>query len=108
RLYDAERRSREALAILATIGAHLASSLDVAAALRTLAELVVPAVADQCIIDLLHDDGSITRQALVHVDPSARGAAAVMERYPPRLEDDTPVAKALRSGELQLVERVAS
>jgi len=44
RLYDAERRSRQALGILASIGEHLARSLDSEAALRTLAELAVPAI----------------------------------------------------------------
>ena len=102
RLYDAERRSREALAVLASIGEHLARSLDPDAALRTLAELVVPAVADQCVVDLVRG-AAIERRALVHADPALQEAARTLERFAPDIASDTPVAVAIREGETQLV-----
>ena len=101
-LYDAERRSREALAVLASIGEHLARSLDPDAALRTLAELVVPAVADQCVVDLVHSTG-IERRAIVHADPALQDAARALERFAPEVGSDTPVAVAIREGRTQLV-----
>ncbi len=52
RLYDAEHRAREALGLLATVGERLAGTLDPDDALRTLASLVVPAISDQCVVDL--------------------------------------------------------
>jgi GAF domain-containing protein len=102
RLYDAERRSREALAILASIGEHLARSLDPDAALRTLAELAVPAIADQCIVDLVRGD-HIERRALIHADPDLQEAARVLEQFAPDIASETPVAVAIRLGETQLV-----
>ena len=102
RLYDAERRSREALAVLASIGEHLARSLDPDAALRTLAELAVPAVADQCVVDLVRGDG-IERRALVHADPALQDAARTLEHFAPDIASDTPVAVAIREGRTQLV-----
>jgi GAF domain-containing protein len=102
RLYDAERHSREALAVLASIGEHLARSLESDAALRTLAELVVPAVADQCVVDLVHGS-SIERRALVHSDPALQEAARALERFAPDIASDTPVAVAIREGKTQLV-----
>jgi GAF domain-containing protein len=102
RLYDAERRSRRALAVLASIGEHLARSLEPEAALRTLAELAVPAVADQCVLDLVRGD-RIERRALVHADPSLQEAARTLEDFAPEMSSDTPVAVAIREGVTQLV-----
>jgi GAF domain-containing protein len=102
RLYDAERKSRQALAVLASIGEHLARSLDPDAALRTLAELAVPAIADQCVVDLVRGD-RIERRALVHADPALQEAARTLEGFAPEISSDTPVAVAIREGRTQLV-----
>jgi serine phosphatase RsbU (regulator of sigma subunit)/PAS domain-containing protein len=102
RLYDAERRSREALAVLASIGEHLARSLEADSALRTLAELAVPAVADQCVVDLVRGD-RIERRALVHADPALQEAARTLEQFAPDIASTTPVAVAIREGKTQLV-----
>jgi serine phosphatase RsbU (regulator of sigma subunit)/PAS domain-containing protein len=102
RLYDAERRSRQALAMLASISEHLARSLEPEAALRTLAELAVPAVADQCILDLVRGD-RIERRALVHADPALQEATRTLEQFAPDITSDTPVAVAIREGVTQLV-----
>ena len=103
RLYDAERRSREALSILASIGEHLARSLEPDAALRTLAELAVPSVADQCVVDLVRGD-RIERRALVHADPALQEAARTLEQFAPEIGSETPVAVAIREGATQLVQ----
>jgi PAS domain S-box-containing protein len=106
RVYDAERRSRDALALLAAIGEQLARSLEPGAALRTLADLVVPQLADQCVVDLV-SGGVVERLVVVNADPAVQAAARVMERYPPELGNDTPVALAIRTGTPQLVESTA-
>jgi serine phosphatase RsbU (regulator of sigma subunit)/PAS domain-containing protein len=102
RVNDAERRGRSALALLASIGEQLARSLEPDAALRTLADLVVPALADQCVIDLVSGE-EVRRLVVVNADPEVQQAARVMERYPPALETDTPVAVAIRTGVPQVV-----
>ncbi|MDX6542086.1 MAG: hypothetical protein QOI71_3696 [Gaiellales bacterium] len=103
RVYDAERRGRGALGLLAAIGEQLARSLEPDAALLTLADLVVPKLADQCVVDLVEND-AVRRLVVVNADPEVQAAARVMERYPPALGSETPVAVAIRTGEPQLVE----
>ena len=102
RLYDAEHRARESLAVLAHVGEHLQGSLDPEETLRTFASLVVPAVADQCVVDLLVD-GAIRRLVAVHADPAVQEAARDLERSSPDLNSDTPVAVAIRTRQTQNV-----
>ena len=47
----------------------LASSLDYAKTLNTVAHLAVPDLADLCVIDVLRDDGTIDRVA-AHASPA--------------------------------------
>ena len=102
RVHDAERRGRGALGLLAAIGEQLARSLEPGQALGTLADLVVPTLADQCIVDIVTGD-EVRRLVVVNADPEVHEAALVLERYPPLLTGDTPVAVAIRTGEPQLV-----
>ncbi len=106
RVYDAERRGRGALGLLAAIGEQLARSLEPDAALRTLADLVVPDLADQCVVDIMEDDG-VRRLVVVNADPEVHEAARVMEQYAPDLSSETPVAVAIRTGEPQVVASTA-
>lgn len=62
-LYQTERRVREQLTVLAEAGRVLASSLDVDEILAEVAHLVVPALADGCMIDLTLEDGTVRRIA---------------------------------------------
>ncbi|HET6315272.1 MAG TPA: ATP-binding protein, partial [Chloroflexota bacterium] len=72
-------------------GSHiLASSLETETTLQGLANLVVPAVADWCAIDVRGTDGLVVRMAQV---PHAAG-----EPGPPS-DSVYPVARVLRSGE---------
>ena len=91
-----------ALGLLAAVGEQLARSLEPDAALRTLADLVVPAFADQCVVDLVSGE-NVRRLVVVNANPEVHEAARVMERYPPALESETPVAVAIRSGVPQVV-----
>src|SRR3954470_9414039 len=63
----AEREERRA-AFLATAGQELASSLDYEHAIATLARLIVPNIAEICVIDLAESDGSLRRAAVAHRD----------------------------------------
>ncbi len=106
RVYDAERRARSALGLLAAIGEQLARSLEPDAALRTLADLVVPTLADQCVVDLVSGE-DVRRLVVVNADPEVQEAARVMEQYPPALASETPVAVAIRTGVPQVVASTA-
>ncbi len=53
---------------MAGAGQELASSLDYEHAIATLARLIVPNIADICVIDLSEPDGSLRRAAVSHRD----------------------------------------
>jgi signal transduction histidine kinase len=100
RLYEAERASRERLAFIAEASELLASSMAYELTLARLARLTVPRLADWCTIDMVDEDGSIERLAVVHQDPQkVRLAHELQERYPPRPDDAHGVAYVIRTGE---------
>ena len=69
----AEReRQREAarVAFLARVAETLARSLDYETTLKGIAALTVPHLADWCAVDILREDGEVSRVAVEHVDPS--------------------------------------
>lgn len=55
---------------LAEASEILAGSLDYETELERVARLTVPALADWCVVDLLAEDGSLHRLAVVHRDPT--------------------------------------
>jgi PAS domain S-box-containing protein len=84
RLYQDEREARQRLALLAEAGRVLSSSLDVDELVARVAELVVPELAEVCIIDLREDDGTVRRVATTGRDAQL---AAAFERHGPQPDD---------------------
>ena len=110
RLYESECTARETaeaagarLALLADATRALTSSLELDVMLGDLARLVVPAIADGCLVELVDHEGSLRRTAMA----AAPGDHAWMERlehlrpWPGR--DSDPAARALHTGEPQFV-----
>ena len=103
-----ERRQAEAqadrathrLTLLAQVSAELAGTLDVQAATARLPRLVVPALADYCILTVIDADGHPRDVGSWHVDPASR---SLLERYAEvRLDAmpmTAPVARALHSNQ---------
>src|SRR3954452_7554056 len=92
---------------LAQASAALGSSLDLEGTLRTVAELAVPQVADWSFVELVQPDGSITRAAWAHADPSlAEVVREYDKRYPLRPDDPAGSANVVRTGEPELVEHI--
>src|SRR4051812_659092 len=92
------RRAEERTRFLARAAATLSSSLDYGSTVETLATLVVPFMADICIIDLL-DHGQVRFGAVSATSPERE--ALVREtrvKFPVRPDTDHPVAVALRGG----------
>src|SRR5690606_15830352 len=78
-----QKRAEEALRFLSAASTTLAASLDYAQTLANVADLIVPALADWCAIDVLEDDGTINLVAVVHADPArVELAHALRKRYP--------------------------
>ncbi|SNR71054.1 SpoIIE family protein phosphatase [Blastococcus mobilis] len=97
---DQAARSAQRLAILAQVSAELAGTLDAAAATAHLPRVVVPSLADFCIVTVVDPDGRPRDVGSWHADPSSR---ALLERYAAvRLEAmpaTSPLARALIGGE---------
>jgi PAS domain S-box-containing protein len=92
---------------LARASAALGSSLDLDDTLQTIAQLAVPEVADWAFVELLRPDGSISRVAWAHADPSLDQIARDYDaRYP--LDPDAAVGSGavIRTGEPELVEDI--
>ncbi len=68
-----EREERRA-AFLAAAGRELATTLDYEHAIATLAKLIVPNIAEVCVIDLAEADGALRRAAVAHRDPEQERA----------------------------------
>jgi PAS domain S-box-containing protein len=91
----AERR----LAFLAEASERLgAASLDWEETLRELARLVIPMLADWCIVDVLDEDGKSLRQVTVAAaEPHKEEILRDMrDRYRPTVDSPQPAARALR------------
>jgi signal transduction histidine kinase len=97
----AEREERRA-AFLGAAGQELAASLDYQQTIATLARLIVPNLAEMCVIDSTEQDSTIRRVAVVHRNPEdeARFAGivgSVNEQVPEAL------VRIMQSGQPALV-----
>ncbi len=62
------RKADERLRFLETAGRVIGGLFEYEDRLESLARLTVPALGDLCVIDLLKDDGTVTRAKAVHAD----------------------------------------
>lgn len=93
------KRTEQRLRVLADVGAVLAQSNDYQETLRRLAELVIPDLADWCVVDVVDSHGP-RRVAVAHVDPAKRELADEIERrYPPDPERSSTLANVIRTGQ---------
>lgn len=84
----------------------LASSLDYHDTLEKLARLVVPDIADWCVVDAIESAGP-RRLALAHADPNKTAAAlAWAEKAPPNWREPGGIARVIRTGQPELVEHM--
>ncbi|HYK07050.1 MAG TPA: PAS domain-containing protein [Gaiellaceae bacterium] len=100
----AERAVRERATLLDETGAVFAASIDIDATFDALAALLVPRLADYCIVDLV--DGDRLRQVVIrHRNPEREQLLRELrERYPPDANEAHPVSGVLATGEPYLVE----
>ncbi|SOD95271.1 SpoIIE family protein phosphatase [Blastococcus haudaquaticus] len=96
---EAARRATARTALLARVSAELSGQLDTLSALARLAQLVVPVLADACIVTLVDREGHARDVGSWHGDPARR---PVMDRYAQlrlaTLPGTSPVAQALAAG----------
>jgi signal transduction histidine kinase/CheY-like chemotaxis protein len=100
----AAEAAREQASLLAETSTLLASaSLEYEATLERLAGVLVPRLADLCVVDIVDDSGEIRRMAAADANPDrATLVRDLQARFPPRRDGEHPVARAIRTGEPQL------
>ncbi|MBD3883702.1 GAF domain-containing protein [Phormidium tenue FACHB-886] len=88
---------------LVEVSTALASSLDYEQTLQSVARLAVPYFADWCCVDLLNDDGSISRVALVHSDPEkVQFGWELAQRFPRHLDDGYGISQVIKTGQSEI------
>ncbi|XHX79794.1 MAG: GAF domain-containing protein [Stenomitos frigidus ULC029] len=88
---------------LVDVSTALASSLDYEQTLQSVTRLVVPYFADWCSVDLLNDDGSISRVAVAHADPEKVTLGwELANRFPRQLNDGYGISKVMRTGQSEM------
>jgi signal transduction histidine kinase/CheY-like chemotaxis protein len=99
RLLDEARREKRRLELLADAGAVLSVSFDDEAALGRLARLIVPQLADVCLIDLGTPDGLANRVAAAYDDTlDPLHVEELARRFRPESDSLHPILRVLRSG----------
>ncbi len=93
----AERRTD----LLTDAGALLSATTDYRVSLVELARLAVPSLGDWCIVDLVHEAGTLERIAVVHRDATLEKRAAVLVGPLSGSGADAGVARALRTGQME-------
>jgi PAS domain S-box-containing protein len=101
-----QKRAEEAQRFLVDAGAVLAGSLDDRSALRAVATLAVPRVADWARVDIL-EGGELQTVAIEHVNPhKVELALEVARRYPDRADARHGPPQVVRAGKSELVTQV--
>ena len=98
------KHAEERLRILAEAGRTLDSSLDLETTLTNVTGVIVPALADDCIIFLANDAGRLEMAASAHSEPArAEVARAFFRHYPIIERPEQPLQTVLRTGESILI-----
>ncbi len=103
----AERRREKREECLASATTTLSSSLDYEAMLRSLADVLVPGLADWCAIHML-DGGKLQGVAFAYADGERAGhAREYLTRYSPEPGAQSGIWNVLRTGEPELHEQMS-
>ncbi len=105
---SALKRLETKLRLLAAAGETLSSSLDSATTLAAVARLVVPLVADLCIIDVRGDDGKVERLEVVFADATKQAELGEQVKgFTPQSGWQTPQSKVIATGEPMLLAEIS-
>ncbi|HET9984732.1 MAG TPA: PAS domain S-box protein [Longimicrobiales bacterium] len=100
------KRLEEVQRFLAEASRTISGSLQDGAILRQIPALLVPRMADYCLIDLIDDAGEIRREVVFHRDPAKQELLEQSERYPPDRHRPVGIGRVLRTGEPEVVGEV--
>jgi len=96
------------LSYLAKASATLSNSLDYHMTLQTVAELMVPNIADWCTVDMLDEDNQLQLVALAHKDPDKiTWARKLRDRQgPPDMNQQSGTPKVIRTGKPEFYPKI--
>jgi PAS domain S-box-containing protein len=101
------KRTDDRLRILADAGAILADSIDYQETLQALAELVVPLLADWCVVDVV-EASEVRRIAVAHPNPAKRAMVEDLQRrYPTDPNRPGGVREVLETGRSQIIPTIS-
>jgi PAS domain S-box-containing protein len=84
----------------------LASSIEYEEVLERIAEVIVPWMADYCVIDLIEEDSEVIRPCTTHRDPTLRGAVAQLKKFPASHNRSVGPSQVLKTGESEVIPEV--
>jgi signal transduction histidine kinase len=99
-------RAEATVRFLANAGAELAASLDEDTVYQRVARLVVPALADWSVVDIVEEDGRIVRVAGVHANPAKRDLMLSLAERSKSRPPAPATLGVIRSREAMLLEEV--
>jgi len=103
-----ERHSNVRVRLLSEISETLSLSLKIEEKLQVIAKLIVPELADWCVVDLV-DGQDIRRVAIEHRDAAkVERALKSAARYQPKVGDGTPIANVIDQGKPHFFPRVSA
>lgn len=108
-LLERERQAREwaekatrRMLVLQEASSVLSASLDYETTLARITEIFVPNLADWCLVDVVDEDGAVSRTAQAHVDPEKELLLREVESESSNVVSAPEVAAAISSGRSSL------
>lgn len=86
------------LALLVNAGTLFAASLTIEETLRALTQLVVPLLADWCMVDLRDEDGTVRRLEVTHPDAQQAAILQQLPDAPIGSHPGSPIEQAVMTG----------
>jgi signal transduction histidine kinase len=104
---ESAEAARRRFSLLSDAGRRLAESLDEATTLCVVAGLALPSRGAWCIVDLLRPDDTMSRVAIVHVDPAKQALVRGLEmRWSPEIGDPFGLPAVLQNVQPVIVPNV--
>ncbi|HEX6710857.1 MAG TPA: PAS domain S-box protein [Rubrobacter sp.] len=96
--------ARRRLALLAAAGPALSASLDYEETMEGITRLLVPELADWCLLDIVEEDGNVNQLASAHADPEKEDLLRRLREYRRFGEGDPgSTAEVLRTGKSVMI-----
>ena len=102
------RRIEKEQQFLAEVSVALSASLEYEQTLATVARLVVQNIADWCAVDVMDEQGQLSRLKVASADPAKAALCAVLEQMPPDRDLPHLMRSVIESKRPIVVEQVTS